>query len=49
MRACKARAGGSCYQRLIFEALRRGLQANAAKDDLRDVVRRVTCEELRAD
>ena len=48
VRACKARAGGRGYQTLINETLRRGLQAEAAKDDLREVVRLVIRKELRA-
>ena len=48
VRAYKARAGGRGYQTLINETLRRGLQADAAKDDLREVVRQVIREELRA-
>ena len=48
VRAYKARAGGRGYQTLINETLRRGLQAEAAKDDLREVVRQVIREELRA-
>ncbi len=48
VRANEARAGRRGYQTLIVEALRRGLQANAAKDDLREVVRQVVREELRA-
>ena len=44
----KAHAGGRCYQTLINETLRRGLQADAAKDDLREVVRQLIREELRA-
>ena len=48
VRAYKARAGGRGYQTLINETLRRGLQADAAKDDLREVVRQMTREELRA-
>ena len=48
VRAYKARAGGRGYQTLINETLRRGLQAYAAKDDLREVVRQVIREELRA-
>ena len=48
VRANKARAGGRGYQTLINETLRRGLQADAAKDDLREVVRQVIREELRA-
>ena len=48
VRACKARAGGRGYQTLISETLRRGLQADAAKDGLREVVRQVNREELRA-
>lgn len=46
--AYEARAGGRCYQTLINETLQRGLQADAAKDDLREVVERVIREELRA-
>ena len=41
VRAYKARAGGRGYLTLIVEALRRGLQADAAKDDLREVARRL--------
>ena len=48
VRAYKARAGGRGYQTLINETLRRGLQADAAKDDLREVGRQVIREELRA-
>ena len=48
VRAYKARAGGRGYQTLINETLRRGLQAEAAKEDLREVVRQVIREELRA-
>ena len=48
VRAYKARAGGRGYQTLINETLRRGLQAEAAKADLREVVRQVIREELRA-
>ena len=48
VRACKARAGGRGYQTLISETLRRGLQADAAKDDLRKAIRQVIHEELRA-
>ena len=48
VRAYKARAAGRGYQTLINETLRRGLQADAAKDDLREVVRQVIREELRA-
>ena len=48
VRAYKARAGGRGYQTLINETLRRGLQADAVKDDLREVVRQVIREELRA-
>ena len=48
VRAYKARAGGRGYQTLINETLCRGLQADAAKDDLREVVRQVIREELRA-
>ena len=48
VRAYKARAGGRGYQTLINDTLRRGLQADAAKDDLREVVRQVIREELRA-
>ena len=48
VRAYKARAGGLGYQTLINETLRRGLQADAAKDELREVVRQVIREELRA-
>ena len=48
VRAYKARAGGRGYQTLINETLRRGLQADAANDDLREVVRQVIRVELRA-
>ena len=48
VRAYKTRAGGRGYRTLINETLRRGLQADAAKDDLREVVRQVIREELRA-
>ncbi len=37
--AYKARAGGRGYQTLINEALRRGLEADALKDALRQVIR----------
>ena len=47
VRAYKARAGGRGYQTLINETLRRGLQADAAKDDLREVVRcPVSCDHI---
>lgn len=46
MRACKARAGGRGYQTQINETLRRALQADAAKVDLREVVRQVIREVL---
>ena len=46
--ACKARAGGRGFQMLMNETLRCGLQACAAQDDLREVVRQVIREELRA-
>lgn len=42
--AYKARAGGRGYQTLINEALRRGLEADAIKEALRQVIR----EELHA-
>ena len=48
VRANKACAGGRGYQTLINKTLRRGLEADAAKDDLREVVRQVIREELRA-
>ena len=48
VRAYKARADGRGYQTLINETLRSGLQADAAKDDLREVVRQVIREKLRA-
>jgi uncharacterized protein (DUF4415 family) len=48
VRAYKARAGGRGYQPLINKTLRRSLQADAAKDDLWEVVRQVIREELRA-
>ncbi len=48
VRAYKARAGGRGYQTLINETLRRGLQADAAKDDMREVIRQVIREELRS-
>ncbi len=48
VRAYEARAGGRGYQKLINETLRLGLQADAAKDDLREVVRQVIREELRS-
>ena len=41
--AYKARAGGRGYQTLINETLRRGLQVDAVKEALREVIR----EELR--
>ncbi len=37
--AYKARAGGRGYQTLINETLRRGLQADALKEALREVIR----------
>lgn len=43
VQAYKARAGGRGYQTLINETLRRGLQADAVKEALREVIR----EELR--
>ena len=50
VRAYEERAGGRGQpdRTLINETLRRGLQADAAKDDLREVVRQVIREELRA-
>lgn len=39
LQAYKARAGGRGYQTLINETLRRGLQADAVKDALREVIR----------
>ncbi|MDP4300353.1 BrnA antitoxin family protein [Leptothrix discophora] len=39
LQAYKARAGGRGYQTLINEALRRGLQADAVKEALREVLR----------
>ena len=42
--AYKARAGGRGYQTLINETLRRGLEADAVKEALRQVIR----EELHA-
>lgn len=39
LQAYKARAGGRGYQTLINEALRRGLQADAVKEALREVIR----------
>jgi len=39
LRAYKARAGGRGYQTLINETLRRGLQADAVKEALREVIR----------
>lgn len=48
VRAYKARAGGRGYQTLINETLRRGLQADTAKEDLQEVVRQVNREELQA-
>ena len=44
LQAYKARAGGRGYQTLINETLRRGLQADAVKEALREVIR----EEFRA-
>lgn len=44
LQAYKARAGGRGYQTLINETLRRGLQADALKEALREVIR----EELHA-
>lgn len=44
LQAYKARAGGRGYQTLMNETLRRGLQADAVKEALREVIR----EELRA-
>jgi uncharacterized protein (DUF4415 family) len=39
LQAYKARAGGHGYQTLINETLRRGLQADAVKEALREVIR----------
>lgn len=39
LQAYKARAGGRGYQTLINETLRRGLQADALKQALREVIR----------
>lgn len=39
VQAYKARAGGRGYQTLINETLRRGLQADAIKEALREVIR----------
>ena len=39
LQAYKARAGGRGYQTLINETLRRGLQADAVKEALREVLR----------
>ena len=39
LQAYKARAGGRGYQTLINESLRRGLQADAVKEALREVIR----------
>ena len=39
LQAYKARAGGRGYQTLINETLRRGLQADAVKEALREVIR----------
>lgn len=39
LQAYKARAGGRGYQTLINETLRRGLQADAIKEALREVIR----------
>lgn len=39
VQAYKARAGGRGYQTLINETLRRGLQADAVKEALREVIR----------
>ena len=39
LHAYKARAGGRGYQTLINETLRRGLQADAVKEALREVIR----------
>ena len=39
VQAYKARAGGRGYQTLINETLRRGLQVDAIKDALREVIR----------
>ena len=39
LQAYKARAGGRGYQTLINEALRRGLQTDALKEALREVIR----------
>jgi uncharacterized protein (DUF4415 family) len=44
VQAYKSRAGGRGYQTLINETLRRGLQADAVKEALREVIR----EELRS-
>ena len=44
LQAYKARAGGRGYQTLINETLRKGLQADALKEALREVIR----EELHA-
>lgn len=44
LQAYKARAGGRGYQTLINETLRRGLEADALKEALREVIR----EELHA-
>lgn len=46
LRAYKARAGGRGYQTLINEALRRGLQADAVKEALREVLREERGEPL---
>ncbi len=45
VQAYKAKAGGRGYQTLINDTLRRGLQADAVKEALREVIR----EELRAE
>ena len=39
VQAYKARAGGRGYQTLINETLRKGLQADAIKEMLREVIR----------
>jgi uncharacterized protein (DUF4415 family) len=39
LQAYKARAGGRGYQTLINETLRRGLQVDAVKEALREVIR----------
>ena len=40
VQALKARAGGRGYQTLINETLRRGFQADAVKEALREVIRK---------